>query len=262
MLANAALLRRQVDEAEGEAVGASARLCRLLNLDPAVRLRTPGGPVEPFRLVAEDTDLELLVAEAVRSRPEMYARSAAFRRLRSVFARNGSGPGSPCLPSATAMDSSAAGARERRELSPLTGRNDVTVMASGTFRTSASETLPGSTRRAQLSGKSKPVLRPPPTRSSGRWPKPRPQPRPQPDRSPSARAALTAAEEGFRLETDRIQQGQGRPIEALDSFRQLLDAREELLRAVIAFDIAQFRLFVGSGQQPGDRSAMAREPGA
>jgi outer membrane protein TolC len=65
-----------------------------------------------------------------------------------------------------------------------------------------------------------------------------------------AKDALGAAEEGFRLETERIKQGQGRPIEALDSFRQLLEVRLELLRAVVAFDIAQFQLLVALGSNP------------
>jgi outer membrane protein TolC len=66
----------------------------------------------------------------------------------------------------------------------------------------------------------------------------------------TAQSALPRAEEGFRLETDRIRRGQGRPIEALDSFRQLLDARLELLRTIVAFDIAQFQLFVALGNDP------------
>ena len=61
---------------------------------------------------------------------------------------------------------------------------------------------------------------------------------------------LSAAEEGFRLETDRIRQGQGRPIEALDSFRQLTDARLEAVRALIAFESAQFQLYTAVGNDP------------
>ena len=63
-------------------------------------------------------------------------------------------------------------------------------------------------------------------------------------------AALAVAEDGFRLESERIKQAQGRPLEALDSFRQLLDARLGLLRAVVAFDTAQFRLFAAVGSTP------------
>ena len=67
----------------------------------------------------------------------------------------------------------------------------------------------------------------------------------------TAEAALAAAEEGFRLEVQRIRQGPpAYPIELLDSFRQLLESRLELVRAVVAFDVAQFRLFVAMGNTP------------
>jgi outer membrane protein TolC len=65
-----------------------------------------------------------------------------------------------------------------------------------------------------------------------------------------ARAALADAEEGYRLERERVRRAEGLPIEVLDSFRQLLDARQELLLAVVAFDVAQFRLFVAVGSNP------------
>src|SRR5439155_18242111 len=77
--ANAELLRRQIREAEESQAVASAQLCRLLNLDPSVKLRSPGGAIEALRLIPEDADLERLVAEAVRSRPEVAARSAAIQ---------------------------------------------------------------------------------------------------------------------------------------------------------------------------------------
>src|SRR5262249_9453750 len=66
-----------------------------------------------------------------------------------------------------------------------------------------------------------------------------------------AGGALSAAEEGFKREMQRISDpALGRPIETLDSFRQLFDARQELVRAVVAFDVAQFRLFVAVGSNP------------
>jgi len=72
--------------------------------------------------------------------------------------------------------------------------------------------------------------------------------------------ALDVAEEGFKLESERIKQFQGRPIEVLDSFQQLLDARQELFRAVVAFDIAQFRLFVAVGSTPLDGAPATLNP--
>ena len=82
-VANAELIRRQIRESEGEIASASARLSRLLSLDAAVRLRTPGGPVEPLRLVAEDSELESLLATAVMARPEIWAQSAAIQEAQT-----------------------------------------------------------------------------------------------------------------------------------------------------------------------------------
>jgi hypothetical protein len=47
-----------------------------------------------------------------------------------------------------------------------------------------------------------------------------------------------------------VKRAEGRPIEALDSFRQLTDARLDLIAALIAYDVAQFRLFVALGNVP------------
>ena len=63
-------------------------------------------------------------------------------------------------------------------------------------------------------------------------------------------ASVANATQGFKLETERIRLGQGRPIEALDSFNQLLTARQELVQAVIEFDTAQFQLYVAVGSSP------------
>ncbi len=67
----------------------------------------------------------------------------------------------------------------------------------------------------------------------------------------TAETAVGIAEEGYRLERERIQQAQGRPIEVLDSLRQLIESRQEVVRAVVAFNAAQFRLFVATGGSPG-----------
>ena len=66
-----------------------------------------------------------------------------------------------------------------------------------------------------------------------------------------AEAATTLADEGFALERERIRQGEGRPLEVLDSFRQRLDSRRERVRAAVAFDAAQFRLLAAVGRAPG-----------
>jgi outer membrane protein TolC len=63
------------------------------------------------------------------------------------------------------------------------------------------------------------------------------------------RAQIATAEEGieaaassYRRNLDRIEQGQGLPIEVLQSIQALDDARREYLRAVVDYNAAQFSL--------------------
>jgi outer membrane protein TolC len=70
-----------------------------------------------------------------------------------------------------------------------------------------------------------------------------------------ARRAVAAknrdeAAELARLTAVYTQRGQGRPIETLDSFNQLLTARQELVRALTEFNAAQFRLYAAVGSSP------------
>src|SRR5262249_49433583 len=52
--ANLELLRSDLQRAQEDVAVASARVCRLLNLDPSTRLRSPGGAVHAIRLAPED----------------------------------------------------------------------------------------------------------------------------------------------------------------------------------------------------------------
>jgi len=57
-------------------------------------------------------------------------------------------------------------------------------------------------------------------------------------------------EEGFDLDLRRARNLAGRPIELLNSLNLLRAAREDLVRAIIGYDQAQFQLFVSLGQPP------------
>jgi outer membrane protein TolC len=249
--ANAELVREEIRTTDGEVVAASARLSQLITLDPAVAFHTPGGPVEPFRLIAEDADTEALVAVAVRSRPEIFSRSAEIQeaqtRVRQERVR-------PCLPLiAVGYSAGLFGGGSNQvpeEFGPLKGRSDFSAIAVWNIQNlgvgsgarvhratavvgqavASYETTVNQIRRevAEAQALCKTAAR----------------------QIEVARKAVTIAEQGFQLETDRIRQGRGRPIEALDSFHQLLDSRQELLRAIIAFDVAQFHLFVALGNTP------------
>ena len=249
--ANAELVRRQLYEAEGGVASASARLSQLVTIDPSDQLHTPGGSVQPFRLVAEESEPESLVAVAIQSRPELLTQSAAVQEAQIRVRQERIRPWLPLVAVGYSGGLFGGGSNlVADDFSPLKGRWDLDVMAVWTIqnlgvgnhaRVLRAGTLIGQAfaeydiavnqiRRdvAEAQAAAKTAAR----------------------QIEVAKAAVTTAEEGFRLEADRIKLGQGRPIEALDSFRQLLDARQELLRAIVAFDIAQFQLFVALGNTP------------
>ncbi len=249
--ANAGLLRRDIRRAEEDVAVASARLCRLLSLDPARGLRTPGGPVEPFRLVAEEADLEALVAAAVRTRPEVAARAAETAEAQTRVRQERVRPWLPTVSVGYSGGGFGGGSnRVASDFGPLQGRSDFDVVAvwtaenlgvgvrarvrraeAGVGQAVAEYDLAVNVVRREVSEALATA------RAAAR-------------QTDAARSAVAIAEEGFTLESERIRQGQGRPLEVLDSFRQLLESRQELARAVVAFDTAQFRLYVAVGSSP------------
>jgi outer membrane protein TolC len=249
--ANADLIRRQVREAEGALSAASARLSRLLSLDPSEGVRPPTGAVEPVRLLAEDTDTESLVAAAVRSRPETLGRSAAVQEARTRERQERVRPWFPLVAVGYSAGAFGGGSNQvAEEFGPLQGRSDFAVIATWTLQGLGVGNV-ARTRRADAvvaqavadyEGTLNQIRREVAEAQA--------QCKATAKQIEAARAALVPAEEGFRLDTERIRLGQGRPIEVLDSLRQLVDARLEFVRAVVAFDVAQFRLFVALGTDP------------
>jgi outer membrane protein TolC len=249
--ANAELVHQEIRATEGEVVAASARLSQLVSLDPAVTLRTPEGAVEPFRLVAEDIETETLVAVALRSRPEIFSRSAEIQeaqtRVRQERVR-------PCLP-LIAIGYSAGvfggGSNEvAEEFGPLKGRSDFSAIAVWNIQNLGVGNAARVHRATAVVGQAVADYEATINQIRREVADAQALCKTAARQIDLAKHAVTTAEQGFQLETDRIKQGQGRPIEALDSFHQLLDSRQELLRAVIAFDVAQFQLFVALGSNP------------
>lgn len=248
---HADLLRRQIREAEEERDVASARLCRLLSLDPSVRLRSPGGAVESLRLIAEDGDLERLVAEAVRSRPEVLARSAAIQEAQVRVRQERARPFVPILSLGVSSGLFGGGSNlATSEFGPLKGRTDFDVLAVWNAQNLGLGNHAQVRRADAVVGQAIAEFDQAVNRIRREVAESLADAQAAARQIETARSAVSIAEEGYKLESQRIREGFGRPIEALDSFRQLLEARQETLRAVIAFNAAQFRLFVAVGNTP------------
>src|SRR5262249_44124370 len=81
------LARREaaVLQAEGEILTASAELCRVLNLDPSVRLHPTDAWVVPCPIVPSPMPLAEMVAIGMLQRPELGERRAAVREALLVL---------------------------------------------------------------------------------------------------------------------------------------------------------------------------------
>jgi outer membrane protein TolC len=261
--ANAELLLREIRQGEEDRAVASARLCRLLSLDPSVGLRTPGGPVELIRMTPEDADPEALVAGALRARPEVFARAAQILEAQTRIRQERVRPWVPIVSvGLSAGGFGGGGSLATSNFGRISGRTDFDAFAvwniqnlgfGNRARVNQADAVYGQAvaeydrvvnqvRREVIEASTE-------ARAAAR-------------QVEMARRSVADAEEGFRLEGERIRGGFGRPLEALDTLRQLVGSRQELVRAIVAYDIAQFRLFVALGSNPlnGPPSAPAPVP--
>jgi len=62
-----------------------------------------------------------------------------------------------------------------------------------------------------------------------------------------AHEGLTAASASYRHNLERIEQAKGLPIEAMQALQAIIQARRELLRALIDYNVAQFTLYRAVG---------------
>jgi outer membrane protein TolC len=260
------LVERKRRAALEEVEVASARLCQLLNIDPSNHFRAPGAQLETFQLIPEETHVEVLIEQALHTRPEL---AAGFANIQETQVRVRQEKTRPFLPTLSVGVSTGAFGGGSDLVTPgfsqLAGRTDIDVMAVWNIQNlgfgnharvkeanavvaqalAEYETTKNRVRREVLDSLA--------------------------DAGAAARqldlaqAAVLNSTEGFQLDLQRIKGGVGAvgandpsPIDLLDSFQELLNARQALVAAVTAFDIAQFRLFVAVGSNPLDAPDVSR----
>jgi outer membrane protein TolC len=250
----ALLLHAQELQAQENLAIAAAELSRTLNLDPSVRLRTAAGMIEVVHLVDPSYRLEELVPMALRARPETAAAaadiSAADYRLQAERAR-------PWLPvisvgfSAGGFGGGGSQGGDGALLQNTGGRTDFDVFAVWTlqnlgFGNAALQKQERANRDDAVARRGL-VLN-----QIGREVADAfvlSQRRKQ--ELDFVMRRLNTAANGAREEIARTRGGEALPLEAINSVNLLTDARQELVRAIVAYDLAQFQLFVAVGQTPG-----------
>jgi outer membrane protein TolC len=245
-------LRRAAVQRADEALAViAARLANRLNLDPAVRLRPVGGPLVPIDLIALDTPTSDLIQYALSRRPDLAARTADVAQAeihhREEIAR-------PWIPTVWLGYSGGAFGGGSNVVPPLLahfgGRTDFDVRVFWTIMNMGAGNLSLINQRdaqvgeadahrvAMINQVRKEVTAARADALAART------------EIEIARSELSSAENGFREDLDRSRENLGRPIEVLNSLNLLGDARVHLVKALLRYDQAQFRLFVALGSPP------------
>jgi outer membrane protein TolC len=245
------LLQVQESRAEEEVAVASAELARMLNMDPAIRLRGPEEPIPLVQLVDPQANLEELIQTALVNRPEVGARTAdvAFNetRLRQEKVR-------PLLPFLFVGFSSGefGGGSDQTDtrFGHFGGRTDFDVLAVWSLQNLGlgnlavqhrvrAEVNQAAAERAQVIDRIRREVAEANALAAARR-----------QEVEVARRRVETAEQAFRLDLNRTRNLEGRVIEVQNSLNLLSAARQELVIAVVGYDQAQFQLFVAMGQPP------------
>jgi outer membrane protein TolC len=249
--AQAFLLRDEEMRLQEEVAVTAAELARLLDLNPAIRLRGPGGLLPRIELVNPQEKLESLVQTALANRPEVAARTADIDALRTRLRQERLRPVLPLLWAGFSAGEFGGGSDQAdSRFGHFDGRTDIDVMAVWSLRNfgagdwavqrrlqaQVNEAVAERVRAIDQIRREVAEAR---ALSLARW-----------QEALLARQRVETAENGFREDLARSRNLQGRPIEVLDSLNLLHSARQDLIRALIGYDQAQFELFVALGQPP------------
>ena len=251
---------RQIDirRADEDIRVASVRLSRLLHADPAVTLEPVEPLLVPIEMVQLDASVSSMVSMGLLARPELaeskhLVRAAIERYDREKYAPfvpsvllgmsyggNGGGVGGDVENFGDRMDFDAAAWWEVRNLGH--GERAARNLACSrveqakwqqvrTMDQVAAEVAEAyaevSARREQIS---------------------------------IAQSAITAADDSYRRNSERIRDGQGLPIEVLQSIQALDEARRQYVRIIADYNRSQFRLQRALGWPIESNDSAASDP--
>ncbi len=252
-------------EAQGEVVRSSAALCRVLHLDPSIRLHAADNQVLPRSIVPEPIPLSELLAIAILYRPELNERRAAAARAMTAlrgarmlpfsptlfvgFSAGGFGGGSDV---AAAPVTSLPFGRGQASFTTLDDREDFDVMAYWTLQNlgvgnkSLIEAAGSRLRSADLEilvtlDRVRSEVASAQARTHARF-----------AQVTSCELAIKSGMPAFREDMERIRGGEGLPLEVVDSLRLLARAREKYVNTIIDYNRAQFELYVALGKPPAE----------
>lgn len=254
--ASTQLARRQamVQEAEGRLLVASAVLCRELNLDPSIRLHPTDAYVVPLPIVPDPIPLPELIALGLLHRPELAERQAAIRAALLQWEGARALPFSPTVLIGLSAGGFGGGSNLVRPIfGGFGGRGDIDAIGYWTLqnlgvgnvaliRTAKAELMAQRYREIGMLNIVRSEVAQAYARTHARF-----------AQIGTYEAAVRSGLDGFREDFVRIRERGERtalPIELLNNFDLLADARRDYLDSIVDYNRAQFELYVALGQPP------------
>jgi outer membrane protein TolC len=249
--------RALVQKAEEELAVTAAQLANRLNLDPSVRLEPIGGPLVPLTLVPIDASQRDLVQIALERRPDIAARTAAINQAEASWKEE---IGRPLLPTLWLGFSGGVFGGGSNLVPPLVGnfagRTDFDVDVFWTLMNMGAGNLALIRERRSQIGQAIAERSRTINRARDEVSASLADARAAQNEIGIARGQLASAELSYKEDLDRTKFRGGEkprdvlPIELLNSVDLLAAARVNLIRALVRYDQAQYRLWVSLGSPP------------
>jgi len=250
------LARREaaVQEAEGQILVASATLCRVLNLDPSIRLHPTDAYVVPLPIVPDPTPLAELIALGLLRRPELGERRQAIRAALLTLEGAKVLPFSPTILVGLSAGGFGGGSNLVRPVfGGFGGRSDLDVLSYWTIRNLGVGNLAlirtadarlKATRYQEIA-----VLNLVRSEVAEAYARTHARFAQIGTYEAAVRSGLDGFHEDFALIRERGERSV-LPIELLNNFRLLNEARRAYLDTIVDYNRAQFELYVALGQPP------------
>jgi outer membrane protein TolC len=249
---------RRIDhiEAEANTLKASARLAELLNIPPSIRLHPVEERLVPLPIVPDPVPITELLAIAMMQRPELAERRVAIRQALLELSAANVLPFSPNV--IVGQSGGVFGGGSNLATTPqgsFDNRDDLDVIVYWTLhnmglgnvdlqRIAASHTRSSKLEHLDVLNRVRSEVAQTYERKLTYY-----------DKMLFAEEAVPIGVRAFTKDFERIRQMIGLPIELLESFQLLNQARFDLLDAIVQYNQAQVDLYVALGQPPIDMFA-------
>lgn len=244
--------RSAIRGAEGEILASSAKLCRVLNLDPSIRLHPTDSMVAPLPIVPDPIPVAELIALALLQRPEMGERRVAVREALLGLAGAKALPFSPTLFLGFSDGGFGGGSNLVRPIfGGFANRTDTDLIGYWTLQNMGVGNIALiKVARARLGVREFEELAML-DRIRDEVAEAYAQTHARYQQLVETEQAVISGIRGFNEDFERIvEAAEGLPIEVLNNLTLKALAQNEYLDAIVGFNRAHFELYVALGQPP------------